>query len=257
MTREMTTTQIDRLGNRLKNESISDDDLRFLDLYRRSFSGAYEFVIGIIRTELTLEPTGRPAKSTTSISDKLHRESIRLSQIQDIAGCRLIVPDIAAQESVAQSLKNLFEEASIIDRRERPSHGYRAVHVLVTYMKKTIEIQVRTSLQHLWAELSEKFSDIVSPAIKYGGGDEQVQTLLGRFSILVANYERLEVNLANAAERLTFQDTLAEDKKLELRLELQKVQQDFSMLRQGVYEYLRSHYQDVEQLKGGSHDISN
>ena len=125
--------------------------------------------------------------------------------------------------------------------------------MLVTYMKKTIEIQVRTSLQHLWAELSEKFSDIVSPAIKYGGGDEQVQTLLGRLSNLVANHERLEVNLANAAERLTFQDTLTEDKKLEL----QKAQEDFGMLRQEVYECLRSTIQDIEQLKGDSDDISN
>jgi len=36
---------------------------------------------------------------------------------------------------------------------------------------KPVEIQVRTSLQHWWAELSEKFADLIDPAIKYGGGD--------------------------------------------------------------------------------------
>jgi putative GTP pyrophosphokinase len=81
MTREMTKTQIDRLGDRLRKGNISDDDLRLLDLYRRSFSEAYEIVVGTIRKELALEPTGRPAKSTSSISDKLRRESIRLTQI--------------------------------------------------------------------------------------------------------------------------------------------------------------------------------
>ena len=87
-------TQIDKLGERLRVGSISDDDLRLLDEYRRSFSAAYEFVVGVISKQLGLEPTGRPAKSTTSIAEKLQRESIRLTQIQDIAGCRVVVSDI-------------------------------------------------------------------------------------------------------------------------------------------------------------------
>ena len=37
---------------------------------------------------------------------------------------------------------------------------------------------MRTSLQHLWAELSEKLSDIVDSAIKYGGGDEDAVRIL-------------------------------------------------------------------------------
>ena len=62
---------------------------------RRSFAEAFEIVIGKIQNELALEPTERAEKSTPSIVEKLRRESIRLTQIQDIAGCRLIVPDIA------------------------------------------------------------------------------------------------------------------------------------------------------------------
>ena len=82
-------TQIDRLGDRLKREEITDTDLRLLDDFRRSFSDAYEFVVRAIRSELNLETTGRPAKSTAAIKEKLLRESVRLTQIQDIAGCRL------------------------------------------------------------------------------------------------------------------------------------------------------------------------
>ena len=152
--------------------------MRLLDRYRRSFTEAYEAVVESIRTELALEPTGRPAKSTTSISDKLRRESIRLSQIQDIAGCRVIVPDIAHQESVVQSLISLFEHTTVSDRRAKPSHGYRAVHVIVNTRGKLIEIQVRTALQHLWAELSEKFSDVIDPAIKYGAGVKRYRVSL-------------------------------------------------------------------------------
>lgn len=130
MSKELSKTQIDRLGNRLKSGNITEDDLRLLDQYRRSFTDAYEAVVRLIRDKLGLESTGR-VKSTTSIADKLRRESIRLTQIQDIAGCRLVVADIAEQETVLQSLRTLFQQAVVFDRREKPSHGYRAVHVVV------------------------------------------------------------------------------------------------------------------------------
>ncbi|MEO7632585.1 MAG: hypothetical protein ABIU20_04245, partial [Blastocatellia bacterium] len=156
----------------MKKGKIEEADLRMLDQYRLSYTEAYEIVLGAIRTELSLEPTGRPAKSTTSIAEKLRRESIRLTQIQDIAGCRLIATDIADQNQVIQSLNSLIEDVTIIDRRQQPSHGYRAVHVIVRCREKLIEIQVRTELQHLWAELSEKFSDVLDQTIKYGGGDD-------------------------------------------------------------------------------------
>jgi putative GTP pyrophosphokinase len=66
-----------------------------LDEYRRSFGSAYDAVVNGIRDNLGLEPTGRPAKSTGAILAKLRRERIRLTQIQDIAGCRIIVDGIA------------------------------------------------------------------------------------------------------------------------------------------------------------------
>lgn len=195
MSKEISKTQVDRLGDRLKKGNITEDDLRLLDQYRRSYTEAYELVVGSIRRELGLEPTGRPAKSTTSISDKLRRESIRLTQIQDIAGCRLIVSDIAEQDRVVESLSNLFERVSVIDRRQQPSHGYRAVHVIAGWDGKLIEIQVRTELQHLWAELSEKLSDLEDPAIKYGGGDETTQRLLASISKVVTLEEKGETLL--------------------------------------------------------------
>jgi putative GTP pyrophosphokinase len=211
MSREISKTRTDRLGDRLRKGNISEDDLRLLDQYRRSFTEAYEFVIGTIRNQLGLEPTGRPSKTTTSISDKLRRESIRLTQIQDIAGCRLIVSDIKSQESVVKSLEGLFEHTTIIDRRERPSHGYRAVHVVVHHGSKLIEIQIRTSLQQLWAELSEKYSDVVDPAIKYGGGDKETQEILKKASEIV-NLE--ESNERQLTVILSFpSDSLSEDVK--------------------------------------------
>jgi ppGpp synthetase/RelA/SpoT-type nucleotidyltranferase len=251
MANELTKTQIDRLGDRLKKGHITEADLRLLDQYRRSFTPAYEIIVGTIRQDLALEPTGRPAKSTTSISDKLRRESIRLTQIQDIAGCRLTVTDIAEQDSVVQSLTKLFEQTTIVDRRERPSHGYRAVHVIVSCLDKMIEVQVRTSLQHLWAELSEKISDMIDPAIKYGAGNERARTILTYTSEMVVGMELAEAKLAETKSRLLSANKLTGVNKQRIadieELHRSKRQEVSKKLRVSIefMKYLKEHINDI------------
>lgn len=189
----LTKAQIDKLGDRLRKGNITETDLMALDVYRRSFGSAYEVVVNAIRDRLELEPTGRPAKSTTALVEKLRRETIRLTQIQDIAGCRLVTSDPAEQNRVVESLKALFPNCSVVDRRSDPSYGYRAVHVIVPYEGKLVEVQVRTDLQHQWAELSEKYSDVVDASIKYGGGDESIREWLSELSTFVSEAELNEL----------------------------------------------------------------
>ena len=192
---KLSKTKIDQLGVRLKGETISESDLNLLDSYRRSFIDAYEFVIETIRNNIKSEVMGRPAKSTSSIREKLRRESIRLSQVQDIAGCRIVVKDIDEQETVIEKLAELFPDATIVDRRRNPSNGYRAVHLVVQVYGKLIEVQIRTQLQHFWAELSEKIADVFDPMIKYGGGDDNIRGNLSIISKMLANSEEKGYNL--------------------------------------------------------------
>lgn len=158
--RGVTKSQVDRLGARLRAGEVSDADLRMLDGYRLSFADAYDLAMRRLRDEFGLSPTGRAAKSTFAILGKLRRESVRLSQIQDVAGCRVVVPDVPAQDKLVRRLAAEFDlnPSMIVDRRERPSHGYRAVHLVVTLHGRTVEIQVRTTAQQLWAEMSERLS---------------------------------------------------------------------------------------------------
>jgi ppGpp synthetase/RelA/SpoT-type nucleotidyltranferase len=235
MANEVSKTQIDRLGNRLKSGAITEDDLRLLDRYRRTFTTAYEVVVVAIRDKLGLEPTGRPAKSTISIIDKLKRESIRLTQIQDIAGCRIIVADIAEQESVIQSLTDLFPQSTVIDRRAKPSHGYRAVHVVVHQEGKLIEIQVRTTFQQIWAEMSEKLSDLYDLSIKYGGGDEGTQTILKDISDNTAKLESFEKELADILARFPPNMPLPDD----FKQALDAFQEKRSQLKNKGYETIK------------------
>lgn len=204
----LSKTQVDRLGDRLKRGSYAESDLRALDSYCRTFGAPYGTVIGSLRS-LDLEPTGRPAKSTESLVEKLRRESIRLVQVQDIAGCRVVVNDMEDQDRLVATLQSVFRKVSVADRRANPSYGYRAVHVIPEIDGKVIEIQVRTSFQHLWAEFSEKLSDQVDKDLKYGGGPPEERQLLADLSLVVAecemmmrSYFRHEKTLAEQEEKL-------------------------------------------------------
>jgi putative GTP pyrophosphokinase len=188
---ELSRSQVDRLGERLRKGIITDNDLQLLDRFRRSFRDSYEKVVRLIRDEMGLEPAGRPQKTPISIIEKLRRQSIRLSQIQDISGCRIVVLDLLAQDEVVERLQKLFDQLQIDDRRTHPSHGYRAVHVIIQESGKLVEVQVRTSLQHLWAEVSEKLSDL-EPSIKYGHGDPSMLLVLDVMSKNITAQELAE-----------------------------------------------------------------
>ncbi|MFN0195659.1 MAG: hypothetical protein ACKVT0_02880 [Planctomycetaceae bacterium] len=190
---KLSKTQVDKLGDRLKAGPVEESDFAILDEYRKSFGDAYESVVQAIQNKLGLEiPPGRSAKTTPSIIDKLRRESIRLSQIQDVAGCRIIVTDVIEQDRIVSALQKIFSQASITDRRSKPSHGYRAVHLIVTSHDRCVEIQIRTLLQHLWAQVSESLSDTFDPNIKYGGGGSTVQEYLTKWSSTVGRLEQQE-----------------------------------------------------------------
>lgn len=66
-------------------------------------------------------------------------------------------------------LTHRFPGARVNDRRVRHSHGYRAVHVVPKIDGFSVEVQVRTSLQHAWANATEQLADQWGRAIRYGG----------------------------------------------------------------------------------------
>ena len=190
----LTRTQIDRLGDRLRAGAGGAEDLQLLDEYRTDFGDPLALVLKGLRSRLRIEPTGR-IKVRQSIAQKLTRERTRLSQMQDIAGCRLVVPDLAAQEQVGSDIARDFEVAKSFDRRAMPSHGYRAVHLVLNATGRFLEVQVRTELQHLWAELSEKSADLFGIELKYGGGDEKIRAALADLAVVVQAYEHREAFL--------------------------------------------------------------
>ena len=175
--------QIDKLGERLKAGNPSDDDLTMLSTYRNGFADAAKAVADTVREISGLVVTARSLKTTLSIVAKLKRDGVKqLSSMQDIGGCRVTVVTLIEQDKLVEKLTIALPDAKLYDRVAKPSHGYRAKHLVVKTKGKRIEIQVRTRLQHQWALLSENAADLFGQEIKYGLGDLRVVQVLAEVS---------------------------------------------------------------------------
>ncbi len=175
---------IDRLGERLKQVPIADEDLTLLTLYRNAHATNAEQVKTLILSVLpAIQPSFRRSKSRISIINKLRRQpTLKLSQIQDVVGCRIVVDTLTDQTDLIGTFQALFEDVKIKDRRVITSHGYRAVHMVWTASGRHFEIQIRTHLQHEWAKLSEAGADMFGVETKYGQQESPISQSLAFLS---------------------------------------------------------------------------
>ena len=173
--------QIDRLGGRLR-EGVTLEDRGLLDTYRESFFETLLLVtFDLGRLGIGKSDGGR-LKRPESVIAKLERDShIRLSRMQDIAGCRLVADDKAEQDEIFVRLQTDFDIYRAYDIRESPHSGYRAVHIVVLRGGKFVEVQVRTENQREWARLSEQ-ATAYDASIKYGGGNPAIRQALDELS---------------------------------------------------------------------------
>jgi ppGpp synthetase/RelA/SpoT-type nucleotidyltranferase len=171
----LTTSQINRLGARLRHSAeVSEDDLDLLQDLRSMHAEALVKVQEVLARELGVRPTSR-LKTVGTIVDKLRREpTMSLSRMQDIAGLRIVEDmDRLDQEQLARRIAGLFLGSKTVDRRRQPSYGYRAIHVIVPIDVCWVEVQVRTRLQDLWAQLVERLGDAWGRQIRYGGEPDE------------------------------------------------------------------------------------
>lgn len=177
----LSSSQVDRLGERLRSGGdISDADLDLLQQFRgRHASALAEVQARIQRALPDAEQTAR-IKTIQTITDKLRRQPTKLSRVQDIAGVRIVAEaDLAEQDHMVSRLVREFPDAKTIDRRASPTHGYRAVHVVVRVDGCWCEIQVRSTSQHVWAEVVERLADRWGRQIRYGEPPEDPSQAFG------------------------------------------------------------------------------
>ncbi len=100
----------------------------------------------------------------TRIVRKLSRiEGMNLARLEDIGGCRAVLPTAADLERVKGRLVDRWSRPEATTRivRQRPYTvtpqvmGYRAHHIIVERAGRRIEIQLRTAGQQEWANAVE------------------------------------------------------------------------------------------------------
>jgi hypothetical protein len=178
MPRPVSGNQLRQLGKRLARPGpVSDADYELLEQLAGFYQGVTSAVVNRLQ-EMGLENTTRSFKSTGTIADKLRRTHLSLGEIQDLAGTRIVIDGGRLyQDRIVARIMEAFSDCPkpprCDDRRQKPSHGYRAVHVIVYEGGAPMEIQVRTKLQDTWAQMSEKLGDIWGRGIRYGEGPDE------------------------------------------------------------------------------------
>jgi hypothetical protein len=165
---------LDRLGNRLVSpDGITDADAELFSQILSVYDHTLAAVCNQLRT-MHFTVTDR-LKTEGTLLDKLRREhSLKLKDVQDLAGARISVAGGRAEQDdavgrIAAAFVAGSKRPQVRDRRAKPSSGYRAVHVVVYLDGIPVEIQVRTELQHRWAQAYELMGDAWGRGIRYGG----------------------------------------------------------------------------------------
>ena len=178
----ITKGEFNRLGDRLiAHENPSEADLAVL----ATALAAYQEVLGQVKVhlrDLGFAPTTRP-KTTPTITDKLRRtHGMELSRIQDLAGARITVRNLTAQDEAKDKISEFYTAQGCrwreIDRRKDPRFGYRAMHLVVHFDGLPVEIQIRTELQDSWAQIFERLGDRWGRGIRYGQDPENPESIV-------------------------------------------------------------------------------
>ncbi|MBI2105400.1 RelA/SpoT domain-containing protein [Candidatus Woesearchaeota archaeon] len=133
-------------------------------------------------------------KRLPSILKKLQRKyygnepTMKLSQMQDIAGCRVVVSNVELAKKLYKDgyIKGDLKHKKVNEKDYISSpkdDGYRSIHLIYRYKsdkegKKDyngllVEVQIRSKLQHLWATAIETVDFFTRQAIKSNEGQKE------------------------------------------------------------------------------------
>jgi len=210
-TLDYTAEQVDAAGAALispfaPNEEM-DQSLKVIGNWRAChYHPLLTFRVGLQRRAAKVYPASLVAqrlKRLSSIKAKLQRLGwLTLSEMQDIAGCRAVVGNVAQVEKLvnlyfASDIKHELKDVD--DYILTPKYsGYRGVHLVYSYYSdknKTynglkIEVQIRSPLQHAWATAVETVDRFTLQALKSGKGNKRWRRFFAYMGAYIALRER-------------------------------------------------------------------
>lgn len=152
---------------------------------------------------------GQRLKRMATILDKLDRQpTMALSRMQDIAGCRAVVPTQATADSIVERLRaepdrGLLSKSWDYVAAPKPD-GYRAKHLVAVADGFRVEVRVRTAAQHAWAELVESLDRELGSRAKFGAPGPPLGSALIEAAEAAASYDRGELDLDAMMDQLAF-----------------------------------------------------
>ena len=148
----------------------------------------------IIRAAGSVDKPANRLKRGGSIWLKLLRQpTMRLAQMEDIAGCRVVLADQGEVYGVLERILVEWPGSHVDDYVKRPQGtGYRAVHVVVVEDGRKVEIQLRTPTQNRWADEVEAAGDRLKIGLKDGIGPPELLRYFERAAFKLALEERGE-----------------------------------------------------------------
>lgn len=188
--------QIDRAGRQLvelaKEDPAREEAIAITDNWRASHSYPLQVI------KMTLLNRARKIDDNALIAQRLKRRpsieiklrdnpNMKLSQMQDIGGCRAILGSVSKVKKLVAQYKR-YDAKSPKDRSHwdgsdafdyiaspKPD-GYRSIHLIFRFQSPSkelqcfngqrIEIQIRSKLQHLWATAVETAQVFTGQALK-------------------------------------------------------------------------------------------
>lgn len=173
-------------------------------------------------------------KRKPQIIRKLNRLSVRLTQLQDIGGCRIIVEENSDVDSLHSyilekvSAEKNFKIVRTTDYREkgRDDSGYRALHLILIKGGSCLELQIRSKIQHYWAESIERTSVIYGYHLKEQEGDKRVILYFKKLSDI---FWEIEVGRQpDSRQKLELEGLLHESEKIVMSSDKNKVLQSYT-----------------------------
>lgn len=212
MALQITGNQLKKLTQRLAAGAETPEDLHALAevrlYYRQVLERAHAEVVRLCAETEHAEPMAPRVKTLKTTLEKLNRqpELRSLAQIRDLAGLRVVIHGTRTdQDELAASVATLLHDdhrpPKLIDRRVDPRWGYRAVHLEVRREGIPIEVQIRTNLQHRWAELFERAADRLGRGLSYGEPQQltpEAHQFVGVLALMAEKIEAVEVVIAAA-----------------------------------------------------------
>jgi len=154
-----------------------------------------------------VEVTSR-AKTIDTLRQKLMKYPAQhIHTVQDVAGVRFEAEmSTEQQDGVVSAIAGLYgaQPDDVKDYREESHSGYRAVHIWLR-LPARVEVQVRTHLQGLWANVYESAADVLGRGIRYEElpDDESAKRIVvGMQQISTEQIVQMEKN-RNLRDRLT------------------------------------------------------